>query len=163
MLAQVQLSPSYEHLTAPPDHSARTLAIVKDFFTWDACHDIRARSIKELWTVMNRVFSDQWIEDAAETLLLDVLRYTSFDASEEQQESRELCTALVFSGKPDILATVATTQDAALKDRALELWYSIAPHWALRIPVPSWQSTAAFLSVPLRCVTNRIELTMNDP
>jgi hypothetical protein len=152
LLAQVQLTPSYEHLTSSPAYSTRTLKIVKDFLAWDVDHGAQLNSVKQLWTVMKRVFAIPWLQDAAENLLYVILHSHGSDESGGTMEVyRELCADLVFVGKPDFLAAVAlNTESSVLKRKVRELWYSVAPLWSKRNPAPPWQSTAQFLSTPLR-------------
>ncbi|KAI0693267.1 hypothetical protein BC835DRAFT_1086038 [Cytidiella melzeri] len=155
LLAQAQLTPSYDHLTFTPDYSSRVLSIVKDFLAWDIHRFVQLGSAKQLWMVMKRVFAVPWLQDAAESILRVLLSSRGSDEPGDTLEAyRELCIDLSFSGKPDMLGSIAaTSEDVVLSHKAGELWFSVAPLWTLRNPTPAWQSTAVFLSVPWKFAT----------
>ncbi|KAI0086959.1 hypothetical protein BDY19DRAFT_957657 [Irpex rosettiformis] len=153
LLTQVRLTPSYEHLTSSSDCSARILGTITNFLSWDVAHGVQLDSVKKLWAVVKRVFSQPWIRDAAETLLRGVLRNGAIYEKESAEDYHELCTDLIFSGRPSVLGTIISGGGEDLKETTRKLWYFIAPSWSSRMPIPTWQSTAAFLSVPWRLVT----------
>ena len=152
LLTHARLTPSYEHLTSSAEGSLRIVGAVKDFLFWDVKNSVKLNLVRDLWTVMKRVFSQSWTQDIAEAILHDVLQQNNTYEEDGSQEYLELCTELCLSARPNALSFVAV-QDTDAREAARKLWYSIAPSWASKGPATAWESTISFLSVPWRYVT----------
>ncbi|KAI0917111.1 hypothetical protein AcW1_007609 [Taiwanofungus camphoratus] len=158
LLVQAQLSQEMQHLTMLSDYAHQIVTVITDFLSWKPSsggEDVQSSTLaltKQLWKVMENIFTVSWLMPVAKSILIAVLK-EEYDLHHEdvKQAWSGLCATLISASTSEFLAglVVRNSYQSEMYLRRY-LWSVLAETWKSIEPIPAWQDTVTLLVLPFQ-------------
>lgn len=147
-----------QHLTMLSDYAHQIVTVITDFLSWKPSsggEDVQSSTLaltKQLWKVMENIFTVSWLMPVAKSILIAVLK-EEYDLHHEdvKQAWSGLCATLISASTPEFLAglVVRNSYQSEMYLRRY-LWSVLAETWKSIEPIPAWQDTVTLLVLPFQ-------------